>query len=320
MAHGHSHQHHGHAHAAPGATVGRAFGWSIALNLLFVLVEAGLGWRAHSLALLTDAGHNLSDVASLALAWLAERLARARPTAAFTYGYGKTTVLAALFNTLLLVGAVVGIGYEAFTRLFQPEPVAGGLVAVVATVGIVINAGTALLFRSHQHDLNARGAYLHLAADALVSLGVAAAGLAMRATGWFWLDPAVSMVVMVVILASTWGLLRDALRLALDGVPPAVDVDAVQTTAAALPGVQGVHHVHVWPLSTTATAATLHVCLDPAITIVAENDLKTTLRDALHALGVGHVTIETERADAAQCGASQCVVRERHGADLHQPH
>lgn len=302
MAHDHS-----HTYAAP-TYPSRAFVVGIALNLSFVLVEAIAGFSTHSLALLTDAGHNLSDVASLALSLVGFRLARVRSSARFTYGFGKATILIALFNAVLLLVAVGGIGYEAVLRLGQPQAVPGGTVAWVAGVGIAVNALSALLFfRDKHHDLNVKGAYLHLAADALVSLGVVGAGLVMAATGWFWVDTVVSFAVIVVILLGTWGLLRDSLRLSLDGVPPGLSPEAIGQTLRQTPGVVDVHHLHIWAMSTTQTALTAHVVVREELPVREWEQVKGRLRHELLHLGIQHATLEVE------FGEGECGEGEEHG-------
>lgn len=261
--HGHAHGGHGHAHGHGDPNrAGRAFAIAIALNAVFVAVEFGYGLVANSTALLADAGHNLSDVLGLALAWAAALLARRMPDERYTFGLRGSSILAALANGTLLLVACGGIGWEAVRRFDSPPPVATDLVMVVAGVGIVVNGVSAWLFaKDSAHDLNLRGAFLHLAADAAVSLGVVVGGLVMRQTGWYLVDPLLSVVIVVVILAGTWGLLRESLRLALAAVPTRVDAVAVRTYLAGLPGVTDVHDLHIWAVSTTETALTAHLVL-----------------------------------------------------------
>jgi cobalt-zinc-cadmium efflux system protein len=254
----HGHGHHGHSHAP--ANFDRAFQIGVALNAGFVAIEAGFGVFANSVALLTDAAHNLSDVFGLLLAWGAAAAARRAPSKRFTYGWRKSSVLAALFNALILLFAVGAIAVEALNRFTTSESVDGVIVMIVAGIGIVINGGTALLFaRGRKGDLNIRGAYLHMAADAAVSAGVVIAGLVIMQTGWAWVDPLTSMIVVVVIVAGTWGLLRDSALMALDGVPPSIDPHAVEDALAGLPGVTRVHDLHIWSMSTTESALTAHL-------------------------------------------------------------
>ena len=306
--HGHGHGHaHGHAHGRDlPAAAQRAFRLGIVLNGAFVAVEAAVGLWAGSLALLADAGHNLSDVLGLLLAWGASQLARRAPSRRRTYGWRRSSIMAALLNAVLLLVAVGGIAWEAVRRAQAPVPVPGLPVLVTAALGFLVNAGTAALFlSSRRHDLNARGAFLHMAADAAVSLGVVAAGAAILATGWTWLDPAVSLVIAVVILAGTWGLLREALDLALDAVPAGIDTAAVAASLAALPGVTAVHDLHVWAMSTTETALTAHLIKpdhadDDAVIARATRELRDRF-------GIAHVTLQWERGGGdcpgADCGA-----------------
>ncbi len=305
--HDHDHGHHHHEHAVPrGDKVKAAFVWGIALNLLFVVIEVVAGLRSNALSLLTDAGHNLSDVGSLGLSLLAFRLAKQQPNARFSYGYRKFTVLASLANALLLLIAVGGIGLEAGRRLSAPPEVPGFTVAGVAAIGILINAFTAwLFFHDRNKDLNIKGAYLHLAADAAVSAAVVVAGLAMHYTGWRWLDPTISFVVLAVILWSTWSLLRDSLRLSLDGVPSNVDLHAIEKAAISISGIKDIHHIHVWAMSTTENALTAHLVIDDAFTAAQSAQAKKTLRHELEHLGIQHATLETE-CDSEDCSGRDC--------------
>ena len=288
--------HHHHDHGA--STFDRAFAVGIALNLAYVALEATYGVVAGSLALVADAGHNLSDVLGLALAWVASRLVRRRPTARRSYGLRRSSVLAALFNALFLLVAVGGIAWEAIGRLRDPASVAGGTVIWVALVGIAVNAGTALLFFSGQRgDLNIRGAYLHMAADAGVSLGVVVAGLVILATGWDWLDPAISLAIVAVIVVGTWGLLRESLDLALDAVPTGIDPDEVRGYLAGLPGVSEVHDLHIWAMSTTETALTAHLVMPG---VVSRDETLGRVCEYLHdAFGIEHATLQVEHGDGA---------------------
>lgn len=288
-----SHDYHNHA---PKLTnLNRAFILGIVLNAAFVFVEAATGFYTDSLGLLTDAGHNLSDVASLALAMLAFKLAKTKSSENYTYGYKKTTILVSLLNACILLIAIGGIGFEAFNRFFNPEPVAGKTVAIVAGVGIAVNAFTAFLFfKDKEHDLNVKGAYLHLAADALVSLGVVIAGIVIYYTNWFWLDTVISVVIMAVIFMSSWGLLRDSLRLSLDGVPAGIDLNNVKTAIQNIPEVKKVHHIHVWAISTTENALTGHIVLDEALRPKQIQAIKNRIKHELEHQNIGHVTLETE--------------------------
>jgi cobalt-zinc-cadmium efflux system protein len=294
-AHDHSsgHSHHGHHHAhAPQPGHGRAFAIGIALNLAFVAIEAGYGFIADSMALLSDAGHNLSDVLGLAIAWGAAILARRSPTERFTYGLRSSSILAALFNAILLLVAVGGIVWESIQRLIEPAPVAAGTMMIVAGIGILVNGFTAFLFMSGHHDLNIRGAFLHMVADAAVSLGVVLGGLAILWTGAAWIDPVLSLVIAAVIVWGTWGLLRQSLALSLHGVPGSINLPEVRQALERMPGVARVHHLHVWAMSTTESALTVHLVMPgghPGDDFLAraQHDLKTRF-------GIDHSTLQIE--------------------------
>ena len=302
--HGHDHGHHhgvGGHHHGPVDTGDWRYAVGLIVNLVFVGVEFGAGLFSGSTALMADAGHNLSDVLGLAMAGGAAWLARRASGPHQTYGYGKATVLAALANALLLIFACGAIAFEAVRRLAEPAPVMSGLIMIVAGIGFVINLGTALLFMRDQHsDLNARGAYLHMMADAVVSIGVVIAGAVIMLTGWSVIDPLVSLGIVAVILIGTWGLLKDSVNLALDAAPRGVDVEAVRTALLGLSGVSAVHDLHVWGLSTTETALTAHLCHDRA-------DAAALLAEA-HALirgrfGIGHSTLQLEAGPLPDCPA-----------------
>ena len=283
---------HHHHHAPP--DYNRAFAVGVALNVVFVIVEAVYGVLSDSLALLTDAGHNLSDVLGLLLAWGAALLARKRPSARRTYGFSRATIIASLFSGLLLVGAVGAIGWEAVNRLMEPAQPAGKTIMVVAAIGVVINTVTALFFLSGKdRDLNIRGAFLHMAADAAVSLGVVASGALIFFYGMSWVDPVISLAIAAVIMLSTWGLLRDSLNLAVDAVPRSVDPSAVRAYLAGLPGVRAIHDLHIWAMSTTDTALTAHLVMD------ALPDSDQYLIDVSRVLrerfSIDHPTIQLER-------------------------
>ena len=296
----HTHQHAGHSHHARASPVGhgRAFAIGIALNLAFVGIEAIYGFLAGSMALLSDAGHNLSDVLGLAIAWGAALLARRGPTLRFTYGLRSSTILAALFNALLLLVAVGGIVWESIDRLMNPAPVAAVTVMVVAGIGILINGFTAWLFvRGSQDDINIRGAFLHMAADAGVSLGVVLAGAVILMTGAFWIDPMISLLIAGVIVWTTWDLLRQSLTLSLQGVPSAIDMSAVKTALEDLPGVARVHHLHVWAVSTTETALTVHLVMPEGHP--GNAFLVNALKLLKSRFGIGHATIQIEVGNEA---------------------
>jgi len=299
-AHGHAHGHGHHHDHRSAAGFGRAFAIGIALNSAFVIAEVVAGWKAGSLALLSDAGHNLSDVLSLALAWGAAALATRRPSPRFTYGLRGTTIMAAFANALLLMIACGAIGLEAIERLRNPAPVASDVVILVAAIGVLINGASAALFASGRHgDLNVRGAFLHLAGDAAVSLGVVAAAVAMRYTGWLWLDPAASLVIVAVIVWTTWSLFRDSLGLSLHGVPASIRLDEVRKYLASLPGVVEVHDLHVWGMSTTDVALTAHLVIPGG----AHSDvlLARACRELDHRFGIAHATLQIEVGDGEPC-------------------
>ncbi len=281
---------HHHSHAA---NYGRAFSIGIALNVLFVLVEMYYGWQADSLALLSDAGHNLSDVLGLAIAWSGFYLGKLRPSQKHTYGLGRATILSALFNALVLLIAIGGIAWEAIARFSHPVPIQGGTVMLVAAIGVAINSITAWLFMSgNKDDLNLRGAFLHMAADALVSLGVVIAGAIFIWTGWSWIDPAISLVIAVVILLGTWGLLRQSLHLSLDGVPPSIDLSEVRNYLAAQPHVCEVHDLHVWAMSTSEIALTVHLVVPDGHP--GDNFLKSVSDELHEKFAIEHATIQIE--------------------------
>ncbi|HEX3861443.1 MAG TPA: cation diffusion facilitator family transporter [Stellaceae bacterium] len=289
---GHDHQ---HAHTAP-VDARRAFAVGIALNLTYLIAEAGFGVVSGSLALLADAGHNLGDVLGLGLSWGAALLSRRQPSGRFTYGLRSSSILAALANAIILLVVTGGIAWEAVLRLSHPVPVEGATVIWVAVVGIAVNGATAVLFaRGRSGDLNVRSAFLHMVADALVTAGVVVAGVAITLTGLLWLDPAVSLVVSAVIVYGTWGLIKEATGLALDAVPQGIDSDAVRAHLAALPGVAAIHDLHIWGMSTTETALTCHLVMprghpgDAALGCVA--------RDLEAQFGIHHTTIQIELAD-----------------------
>jgi cobalt-zinc-cadmium efflux system protein len=288
----HDHEHHHHHHAP--ATFDRAFALGVGLNVAFVLAEFLFGLRAHSLALVSDAGHNLSDVLGLSLAWAGSVLARRGPTPRRTYGMRRFSILAALGNAGFLLVAVGAITVEAIGRLYHPEPVASGIVMVIAAIGILVNTGTALAFmRGRHHDLNVRGAWLHMLGDAAASAGVVLTGLLIGLTGWLWLDPMVSLLLVALILWSTWGLARDSFDLALDAVPPGIDPDAVSAVLRALDGVVEVHDLHIWGMSTTDVALTAHLvrpCGGGEDAVLADATRQLSAR-----FGIAHATIQLER-------------------------
>lgn len=295
---------HTHNHPTPVVrSLNRAFLLGIGLNAAFVAVEFSVGLWSGSMGLLSDAGHNLSDVAGLLLAMLAFRLAQVHPTPHYTYGYKKSTVLISLLNSVILLVAVGVIVAESIGRMAHPAPVEGGAIAWTAGIGVVVNCFTAWLFlKDKDRDLNVKGAYLHMAADALVSVGVLVSGVVISLTGWTFVDPIVGIAVAAVIVASVWSLTRDSLRLTLDGVPPGIRVEQLEEAMCSVEGVLSVHHIHVWAISTTENALTAHVVLANSVDMnVARCALKSLLRDA----GVGHATLEFEPPTG--CGCEECA-------------
>ncbi len=294
--------HHNHDHSP--LDYNRAFAIGVALNVIYIVVEATYGFLAGSLALLADAGHNLSDVLGLLLAWGANYLVQRKPTERHTYGWRKSTILAALTNAIILLVAMGGIAWEAVRRFSDPSPVAGKTVIIVAAIGVVINTATALLFLSgRKTDLNIRGAFLHMAADAGVSAGVVLAGVVILTTGWPWIDPVVSLTITAIILVGTWGLLRDSFNLALDAVPAGIDPEAVKTYLSDLPGVTGVHDLHIWAMSTSETALTVHLVKPDA----RDDDtlIEQASRELHDRFGIEHITIQWERRpELDHCGSS----------------
>lgn len=289
MSHEHSHQ---HSHTINAESLNKAFIIGIVLNLAFVVIEFAADFWFDSLALLSDAGHNLSDVVSLVLALLAFRLAKVKANERYTYGYKKSTILVSLLNAVILLVAVGAIVIESIHKLSNPAVVPGGAIAWVAGVGVLINAFTAFLFmKDKEKDLNVKGAYLHMAADALVSVGVLVAGIVISRTDWYIIDPIIGLIVAVVILISTWNLLHDSLRLTLDGVPTSIDSQKVVEAIRALPGVDDVHHIHIWAISTTENALTAHIVLKQP---EGMQEVKHLIRHRLEDFGIGHATLEFE--------------------------
>jgi cobalt-zinc-cadmium efflux system protein len=295
--HSHDHGHHGHSHAP--ADFGAAFAIGITLNSGFVIIEVVYGLLSHSMALVADAGHNLSDVLGLVMAWVAAILVKRAPTRLHTYGLRRSSILAALFNAIFLLVSIGGIAWESIRRFFAPEAISAWTVVWVSLIGIAINGITALLFMSgRKNDLNIRGAFLHMLADAAVSAGVVLAGFAILATGWSWIDPVVSLAIVAVILVGTWGLLRDSVNLALDAVPEGIDTAAIEQYLKGLHGVTDVHHLHVWGLSTTESALTVHLVLTEAR---LNDEFLKEINHTLHEdFRIAHTTIQFE-AHGGEC-------------------
>lgn len=305
MSHSHSHHDHshhdhdraGHVHAPK--DFGRAFAIGVALNMTFVLVEAAYGFLSNSTALLADAGHNLSDVLGLVVAWIAAVLSKRPPTPRLTYGLRNTSILAALLNAILLLIASGAILLEAIQRLMHPEPIASMTVIVVAAIGIVINGATAWLFAGGRDDINIRGAYLHMVADAALSFGVVLTGIGIMLTGWLWLDPAFSIVIVAVIVWGTWGLLRESTAMSLAAVPSMIDPASVRSYLCSLPGVASIHDLHIWPMSTTETALTAHLVTpggNPGDAFLVE-----ACHELNHRFKIGHATLQIETSPDVHC-------------------
>ena len=294
----HSHNHHHEIN-----NYNRSFSIGIVLNVIFVIIEVSYGLLADSLALIADAGHNLSDVMSLMLAWGANYLATKHPTHKRTYGLRKVTIMASLLSAILLLVALGGIAWESVERLSSPQPVDGMIIIVVAAIGVVINTATALLFvKGQKHDLNIRAAYLHMAADAAISLGVVVAGIAIMLTGWIWLDPVISLFIVVAILVGTWHLLRDSINLSIDAVPQGIDVSLVKNYLNSLENVSDIHDLHVWALSTTETALTVHLV---STAEMIDNCFLREIQEHLHHhFNIAHATIQVEN----EIGDYTCVL------------
>jgi cobalt-zinc-cadmium efflux system protein len=308
MTHNHSHHNHSHSHdhGINAADTGMAFIIGISLNVLFVIVEVITGIINNSMSLLTDAGHNLSDVASLVLSLIAFRLAKKKSTEKFTYGYKKTTVLAALFNAVFLLIAIGILGFESVHRLINPEAVKGDVIAWVAGVGIIINVVTALMFFKNRHgDLNIKSAYLHMMSDALVSAGVVAGGILIVYTDWYWVDPVIGLVIMLVILIGTWSLLADSFRLSVDAVPPGIDMNEIKELISNQKNITDVHHIHIWALSTTENALTAHISLNDCLSFNEKMDLVQNLKHKLMHHKIHHSTIEIE-TELSNCEEKDC--------------
>jgi cobalt-zinc-cadmium efflux system protein len=299
--HGHGHDHgrghgHGHGHSHAPSTFGTAFAIATLLNIALVVIQVTYGVLAHSMALLADAGHNAGDVLALVLAWGSHAVSRQHPTERYTYGFRSTSIMAALINATILLVVTGAIAWAAIERLLAPQPVASVTVMVVAALAIVLNgAAAAILARGNRDDLNVYGAFLHLAADAAVSAGVVVAGLIILVTGWLWVDPIASLVISAVIVWSTWGVLRDAAKMSLQGVPPRIDPGAVRVYLQSLPAVSEVHDLHIWPMSTTETALTCHLVMPDGY---PEDDFLDAVYVGLQQhFGIEHPTIQIERGD-----------------------
>ena len=298
MADSHGHIHFGHSHSHSSGihdAYGRAFLIGICLNVTFVIAEVVAGVLYNSIALLTDAGHNISDVAGLLISLLAFRFAKRKATQKFTYGFKKTTILAAFINAVILLIAIGVLGYESINRLRSPATVQGNVIAWVAALGIIINSVSAyLFFKNRKKDLNVKSAYLHLLSDALVSLGVVISGIVIMYTKWYWLDPVIGLAIMLVILISTWTLLRDSFKMAVDAVPSGIDVQIIRNTILKMQNVTAIDHIHVWPLSTSENALTAHVSLSKESSFEEKIKIVQEIKHRLEHLKIHHSTIEMD--------------------------
>jgi len=301
--HGHDHSHH---HQVTLTNVNTAFIIGITLNFVFVVVEVITGLIIHSVSLLSDAGHNLADVAGLGLSLLAYRLLKIKANEQYTYGYKKTSVIVALFNAVVLLISIGAIAYEAIFRFVHPEPLPGLSIAIVAGIGIFVNAISAYLFmQDKEKDINIKAAYLHLMFDALVSFGIVVGGVLIYFTHWYWLDSALSIVIVVVLISGTWKLLLQSYRLSVDGVPENIDLEKLKSLALKIDGVKDLHHIHVWAISTTQNALTAHLVIADDIPVQQEKQIKHRLKHDFEHSNIQHSTLETER-EADRCAAVNC--------------
>ena len=299
----HDHHHHGVVELT---NVSKAFIVGIILNMAYVIIQVIIGFRINSLALLSDAGHNFLDVGALALSLLAFKLNKAKANNKYTYGFKKSSILISLFNAIVLLISIGAIGYEAIFRFKHPEPLPGVTIAIVSAIGIVINAVSAFMFfRDKEKDLNVKSAFLHLASDAVVSLGLVIGGIIMYYTHIYWIDPILSLVVCAVIIVSTWNLLKDSLRLSLDGVPDTIELEKIKATALKVEGVTDIHHIHVWAISTTQNALTAHLIVDEKTTLQQIQKIKAEVKHELEHENIHHATLETETKNTG-CKEDDC--------------
>jgi len=288
--------HHSHQHATTLTNVSKAFLISIILNATFVIIEFAAGFYTNSLALLSDAGHNLSDVATLGLSLFAFQMSKQKANEKYTYGLHKSTILASLVNACILLIVVGSIGWEAIQRFMNPEETQGKVISIVAGIGIIINTASAyLFFRDKDKDLNVKGAYLHLAVDALVSIGVVIGGFIIFYTGIKWIDPLISLLIMAVVIYSTWGLLTESLKLSLDAVPSSIDMEKIKREVLKIQGIKEIHHIHIWAMSTSKNAMTAHLILEENVSEKQASEIKNKLKHELEHLNIHHTTLETER-------------------------
>lgn len=303
---GNAHDHHHHHHPTVLTDINRAFIVGILMNLAYVILQLTVGLSIGSLAILSDAGHNFADVASLVLSLIAVKMNKVKPNSRYTYGYRKTSVLVALVNSIILLISIGIICFEAFQRLFHPTALPGKTIAWIAVVGIFVNGISAMFFfRNKDKDLNIRSAFLHLFSDAMISAALVVGGLLIYLTHIYWIDPLLSIIVALIILVSTWRLLSDSMRLSLDAVPDNIDVDLIRGKALEIRGVSGIHHLHIWALSTTETALTSHIVLEDQLSAAQEQEVKSRLRDLFQQHHIHHVTLETER-EAFACERREC--------------
>jgi len=306
MAHDHGHEHHHHHHTVPVEEMNTAFVVGIVLNFSFVLIEVIVGIFIHSLSLLSDAGHNLADVGTLALSLFAFRMMKVKSNERFTYGYRKTSVFVSLINSVILLVSIGAIVYEAVRHLFSPEPLPGSTISIVAGIGILVNGISAMLFmKGKDKDLNVKGAYMHLLSDAVVSLGLVIGGIIISFTHWYIIDSIFSLLIAGIILANTWSLLRDSLRLSLDAVPTGISIENIRNAALKIKGVKDLHHIHIWAISTTENALTAHMVLPQGTTIEQEQQIKHKLKHELEHNNIHHITIESEY-DNMSCKEEKC--------------
>lgn len=297
---------HNHNHSQRIENLNRAFITGIGLNLIYVIVQVIIGLKINSLSLLSDAGHNFLDVGGLGLSLLAFKLTKTKSTEKFTYGYKKSSILISFLNAVFLLVSIGAIGYEAIIRFRNPEPLPGNVIAIIAAVGIVINGTSALLFfREKDKDINVKSAFLHLMSDALVSSGLVIGGIIIHYTLLYWIDPLLSIIICLIIIISTWGLLKDSVRLSLDGVPDNIDFEKIKQTARKLDGVLDMHHIHVWAISTTENAMTGHLVVSNNLTNEQIKNLTARLKHELEHLNIGHNTIEIETEDHI-CEDEEC--------------
>ena len=305
MAHHHSehdHEGHSHSHIPKLTSLNKAFIIGIILNLAYVIIQVMIGLHINSLSLLSDAGHNFLDVAGLALAMLAFKLSSSKSTAQYTYGYKKSSILISLFNAVVLLISIGAIGYEAIFRFQNPQPLPGKVIAIVALIGIFINGISAFMFfKDKDSDINVKSTFLHLASDALVSLGLVIGGIVIYYTHLYWIDPVLSLIVCTVIIVSTWNLLKDSMRLSLDGVPPDIDVAVIKTAILKIPGVTDFQHLHFWAISTTQNAMTGHLIVSPELSNLEIESLKNKIKHELEHFNIQHSTIETNFKSAKNC-------------------